>query len=64
MNEKDKIEAYRKRYAFFRFRMFSTIKKLVETYRETSDLDINSALLDEIEKYRTEELTFLQIKNK
>ena len=29
MNDKEKIEAYRKRYAFFRFRMFSTIKKLV-----------------------------------
>ena len=30
MNDKEKIEGYRKKYAFFRFRVFTIIKRLVD----------------------------------
>ena len=59
MNDKEKIEAYRKRYAFFRFRMFSTIKNLVEEQNKTGTMSIDKDLMDEVEKYRTEEMTIL-----
>ena len=59
MNDKEKIEAYRKRYAFFRFRMFSTIKTLVKQCSETGTMSIDKDLMDEVEKYRTEEMTIL-----
>ena len=35
MNDQEKIEGYRKKYAFFRFRLFTTIKRLVDEQKET-----------------------------
>ena len=64
MSDKEKLETYRKKYGFFRFRMFAAIKKIVDEQKKNGTLSLDNEFLDELEKYRTEEMTTLRIRNK
>ena len=64
MNDREKLETYRKKYGFFRFRMFTAIKKLVDEQKQNGTVSFDNEFLDELEKYRTEEMTTLRFRNK